>query len=112
MTLCTEWLPFEVITRKIFEPTSELVKKDAENDGLSFGREWQQQFIIAYNRKNKAQVEAEFTDAFCKDLSASSAAKLIIRSYGNLKNLIDEYCKGRGAFALCKFPRIFVGFRL
>ncbi len=108
MTLCTEWLPEEIINRKIFEPTSELIIKDAENDGITFGREWQQHFIIAYQRKNKLQVDHELLNIFCRDLRrilknlpSPIAEKLISKSYGNLKNLVDEHSRAYGAFSLC-----------
>lgn len=108
MTLCTEWLPLEIINRKIFEPANKLIEKDAENDGITFGREWQQHFIIAYRRKNKLQVESELLNIFCKDLQ-NILKKLpndidensIAKDYGNLKNLIEEHPKGYGAFSLC-----------
>lgn len=115
MTLCTEWLPEEIINRKIFEPTSELIKKDAENEGLSFGREWQQQFIISYQRTNKTQVESKLLNIFYKDLRNilknlpnPVAEKSITRTHGFLKNLVVEHSKGRGAFSLCIKGRLSV----
>lgn len=115
MTLCTEWLPMEIINRKIFEPTSEFIKKDAENDGVSFGREWQQHFIIAYQQKNKAQVEDELLNNFCKDLRNllrklpdSDEINLITRTHGILKNLVAEHSKGYDTFSSCLNNRLFL----
>ena len=108
MTLCTEWLPLEIIDRKIFEPSSELIEKDAENDGLSSGREWQQHFIISYQRTNKNLVEEKLADIFGKDLRNNLknlpnpfAENFISEEHGNLKKLIDEHYRAHGAFLRC-----------
>ncbi len=105
MTLCTEWLPLEIINRKIFEPTSEFIKKAAENDGLSLGRGWQQHFIISYQQKNRIQVENELLSNFCRDLRKiltklpdSDAINSITRTHGILKNLVAEHSKGHDDF--------------
>lgn len=54
MTLCTEWFPEELVERKICVPKDESVIKRAEQEGHSFGRNWQQQFIIAYQDRDKS----------------------------------------------------------
>ena len=107
MTLCTEWLPLEIIDRKIFLPTSEMIIKDVENDGLSSGREWQQHFIIAYQRQNKLQIQNKLLDIFCRDLRHilknlpnSRIENSISKEYGNLKNLVIEHSEAYGAFSL------------
>lgn len=130
MTLCTEWLPLEIINRKIFEPANKLIEKDAENDGIPSGRGWQQHFIIAYGRQNQLQVESELLNVFCKDLRnilknlPNNTDEISISDdYGNLKNLVEEHSKGYGAFAFCvkgklsinnfksKYPLLYNAFR-
>ena len=116
MTLCTEWLPLEIINRKIFEPTNQKVIKDAEIDGLISGRDWQQHFIISYNHKNNFQIDNELVDFFCKDLRAllknlpnPFAEKLISDTYGDLKNLLEEHLKAYDAFKLCIKNKLSLG---
>ena len=65
MTLCTEWFLEELVERKICVPKDESVIKRAEQEGHSFGRNWQQQFIIAYQDRDKSG--EEFSESSVKN---------------------------------------------
>lgn len=112
MTLCTEWLPEEIVARKIFMPGTSAVQALAEADGLAFGRSWQAQFVIAYanprlpeplpdDEPSKADI-----DAFCKNIRAvldmfSAGSTLMPNRYGELGNFLREFLKGYDAFRSC-----------
>ena len=113
ITLCTEWLPEEIVNREIFKPKNELVAKDAEAEGKRFGRNWKQAFIISYNRTDFRQVSQELLVVFMKNLrellrqlSDSVTVPPIAEEYGDLKSLVEEYDKGGNVFKLCKTGRM------
>lgn len=89
MTLCTEWLPEELVERKICVPNGAGVIKRAEQEGRSFGRNWQQQFIIAYqgrDKSNETVVESAVKN-YCRNL------REVLRNFPKQK-LSDENCRG------------------
>ncbi len=51
MTLCTEWLPFILVEKKICYTDDNKIKLEAASQGLNEERSWQQSFIIGYNKK-------------------------------------------------------------
>ena len=51
MTLCTEWLPFMLVNKKICYTEDSNVKLEALKLGEPMQREWQQVFIISYTAK-------------------------------------------------------------
>lgn len=103
MTLCTEWLPEEIVSRKICVPKSSDVKRNAELEGQSFGRNWQQQLIIAYQGANKttAQITDDDANAFCKKLRDALTSG-DNKTFTELKNFFDEYAKAKTPYALCR----------
>lgn len=105
MTLCTEWLPLEIVSRKIYVPKDDTIIKDAKKEGESFGRGWQQQFVISYNRKEKKSENKASSDSYCRRL------RCFIKNYPNLtdedldleipnnvKKILAEYSQGRKYF--------------
>ena len=116
MTLCTEWLPEELVARKICMPRDLIVAKTAELEGASFGRNWQQQFIIAYKgtEKNSWNLSEEDVADFCKglrrELNNFSSVAIVDPNnlYGDLKNFFAEYSTGEGKFMACCVGQIMV----
>ena len=113
ITLCTEWLPEEIVNREIFKPKNEFVVKDAETEGKRFGRNWKQAFIISYGKTDSGQVSKGLTASFIKklrdilqQLSGSAKIPLPGKEYGNLKKLVEEYDKAKNLFNLCKTGKI------
>lgn len=103
MTLCTEWLPEEIISRKICVPKNSVVKRNAELEGISFGRNWQQQLIIAYQgaeKTNEQTADAAIT-AFCKKLRDALTSGEN-KTFAELKNFFDEYNAAEIPYALCR----------
>lgn len=49
MTLCTEWIPYYLVDKKIAYTDDEAVKELCRKHGEDMQREWQQDFIIAYS---------------------------------------------------------------
>ena len=97
MTLCTEWLPEEIVDRGICKPKNLEIAKDAEFDGLSFGRGWKQHFIIAYQGKRDTSRQQDAAiNRFCKELrklveeliNPFIRAKISSDEYGTLKNFL------------------------
>ncbi len=114
MTLCTEWLPEEIVARKICVPNSSYVKKTAELEGRQFGRNWQQHFIIAYQGTDKFSDKGEVTKEFCRKLRHAlenlSAREIPDENpFGELKTFFDEYDAAEIPFALCCRGGIKVG---
>lgn len=107
MTLCTEWLPEEIVALKICMPKDSNVKKNAELEGRSFGRNWQQQFIIAYQGTNKLFDQDAAIKEFCKNirnvLKNYSIIKLDkINPFGELKKFLSEYGASKIDFERCR----------
>lgn len=113
ITLCTEWLPEEIVNRGIFFPKNEFVGKDAEIFGKNFGRNGKQTFIINYSKTNTEQISKEFREIFIKNLRNilqrlpnDAIIPPIIEEYGDLKNLAAEYDRARNLFRLYKLKKI------
>lgn len=122
MTLCTEWLPEEIVRRKICLPKNSSVAKIAELEGIPFGRNWQQQFIIAYQGSQK--IPEKITDAevadFAKilrnilenfpakkipDEKIFAELKVFFREYAAAKNIFERCC--RKEISVNNFKNIF-----
>ena len=113
MTLCTEWLPEEIIDRGIFKPTNQAVIDAAEIEGANFGRGWKQNFIISYSNVNMpkpvvSETSQENINNFSRELRAI-LEKFILgpiddliekKYYGDLKKFLDEYIDGYTDFKL------------
>jgi len=119
MTLCTEWLPEELVERKICVPKDESVIKRAEQEGRSFGRNWQQQFIIAYQDRDKSgeAFSESSVKTYCQDLREVlknfPRQKLSDKNCrGELKEFFVEYETSKYRFELCQRNKIkFVDFK-
>lgn len=112
-TLCTEWLPEEIVDRKIFMPGNSAVQ-DLVAAGSDW-RSWQQHFVISYtNTKLPEPVEdaPSQTDVntFCKNIRtelemflASSNYKISSKNYyGDLAGFLREFETGYADFnAVC-----------
>lgn len=116
MTLCTEWLPEELVARKICMPRDFVVAKTAELEGSSFGRNWQQQFIISYSgiEKNSWKLSDEDIAEFCKGLryeltNFSTVDNVDTNNlYGELKNFFMAYLAGKNTFEDCRSGKIMI----
>ena len=111
MTLCTEWLPEEIVARGICLPKDEVVIKNAGREGRSFGRNWQQQLVIAYQGAETVTAGDDDVRRFCKRLRTvlNDYSPKKIEDFGHfdkLNKFFAEYGKGEIPFRLCKGGRI------
>ena len=115
MTLCTEWLPEELVDRGICKPKNQRIAYDAKIEGLPFGRGWKQQLIIAYQgQKNTEYVSNAVVNEFCGKLrhlignlfNPFVVAKINKPEYGDLKKFDDEYKSGLDDFEKLKKGKI------
>ena len=106
MTLCTEWLPGEIVDRGIFKPKDSEVIESVKSESRSFGCSWKQDLIIHWQGKIKNR-DAKI-GAFCKNFreqllnfSLAEELNLIdIKSYGRFENFLSEYKTGANDFKL------------
>ncbi len=101
MTLCTEWLPEEFITRKICAPKDPGIEDTCKSKGKAAHKTWQQYFIIDYEPPGKATENKTFCSNVRKALNSENR-KFSIALVPELKNFWDEYESGRRAFESCK----------
>lgn len=107
MTLCTEWLPEEIVARKICVPKNSSVKKSAAIEGATFGRNWQQQLIIAYQgTERNFNATDDDVKAFCKNLREvleSFPAKKIADEeiFIEVKKFFTEHREAKPCFNSC-----------
>lgn len=106
MTLCTEWLPGEIVDRGIFKPKKSEVIESVKSESRSFGCGWKQDLIIHWQGKIKNH--GANVSAFCKNfreklLNFSLAEESIlieIKNYGRFENFLSEYKAGAADFKL------------
>lgn len=109
MTLCTEWLPEEIVDRKIFVPGNSAVQDLAEAN--SDWRSWQQHFIIFYTNTKLPEPVGDApskTDVqtFCKNIrteldlfTAGSNYEISgANYYGDLADFLREFETGYADF--------------
>ena len=96
MTLCTEWLPEEIVRRRVCMPRDATVIESCTSKGRSMHRSWQQCFIIDYKiaeqSSNKRNPCGDLRDA----LNSGDAARL-----PELKNFVKEYSTAEIDFGFC-----------
>ena len=107
MTLCTEWLPEEIIARKICVPKDSIVKRNAELEGRPFGRNWQQQFIIAYQGADRLSNNDDAIKELCKNIrdvlkNYPTVKPSKANHFGELKKFFAEYNAGKYDFERCR----------
>lgn len=103
MTLCTEWLPEEIVKRKICMPCDRLIIESCTTKGRSMHKSWQQYFIIDYKMAEKGTD----TRILCKDLrealNAGDSERL-----PELKKFVEEYAIAEIDFKSCADKKISV----
>ena len=103
MTLCTEWLPEEIVKRKVCVPSNALIIENCKSKGRSAHKSWQQYFIIDYKVAEKG------TDmrTFCNNLREALKAG---DDYGfpEVKKFFDEYAIAKIDFNSCASKKISV----
>ena len=103
LTLCTEWLPAELVNRKICTPNNSSVKKICENRGRQAHKTWEQYFIIDYK---VAVDKAAVVENFCNNLRG--VLKNFPSTIGDndlfvdVKKFFGEYSAGKNHFELCQ----------
>lgn len=116
MTLCTEWLPEEIVARKICMPSNSTVQRNAAIDGLALGRNWQQALVISYSGKEKFDDEIKKInlDIFQRKLRAavenmSTKNFPDATRFDDLKKFFDEYAATEIPFKRCCNGEIKIG---
>lgn len=112
MTLCTEWLPEEIVNRGIFTPKNSEVIESAKLDALSFGCSWKQDLIIHWqgNIKNRSAKVDTFCKSFREQLlnfhDADAMNLLDVKNYGNFADFLSEYNAGKTDFKLYQASKL------
>ena len=107
MTLCTEWLPEEIVARKIFKPTNAAIIKVSETRSRAL-KTWQQYFITDYTLAEKPADKTVSVNEFCQNLRDALKKFPSQNSFAELKNFFDEYTTGELSFGLCRSGKILV----
>ena len=97
MTLCTEWLPKELVEREICKPQVEFVRRTCESRGRSAHKTWQQYFVIDYKVADKVPENKTFFAALRQAVISADA-----ESFPELKTFFDEYAAARQTFERCR----------
>ena len=101
MTLCTEWLPGEIVRRKICMPTNATIQANCESRARSAHKTWQQYFIIDYTDDKD----------FCRELRSilenfPYKKPVNIEVFGKLQNFFDEFTAGEMKFNFYRHGKI------
>ena len=113
MTLCSEWLPLELVDRKICAPRDSVIKNEAESKARSQRKTWQQYFItdyrIAVDAATALAAEKEFCNEIREVLENFPAKKLDDENnFGELKNFLNAFDASRIPFEDCQRGTILV----
>lgn len=103
MTLCTEWLPEEIINRRVCMPRDITVIESCTSKGRSAHKSWQQYFIIDY----KIAEKVSDTRSVCEDLRDALRAGDANR-LAELKKFVGEYVIAEVDFNSCANKKISV----
>ncbi|MBQ3450943.1 MAG: TM1812 family CRISPR-associated protein, partial [Selenomonadaceae bacterium] len=76
MTLCTEWLPEEIINRRVCMPRDITVIESCTSKGRSAHKSWQQYFIIDYKIAEKVSDTRSVCEELRDTLRAGDANRL------------------------------------
>lgn len=96
MTLCTEWLPEEIVARKICTPKDSAVIRHCESKSRAQKRTWQQYFIIDYKVAEKISDKRSLCKDLREDLNSGDADRL-----PELKNFVRDYALAEIDFYSC-----------
>ena len=111
MTLCTEWLPEEIVARKICTPKDISIVNSCKSKGRSNNKTWQQYFIVDYKEKSSDKesiVEEDLLKEICNDLHyllKNFSAKIVNNEKisSELRKFFNEYNAGKNEFKK-RFP--------
>lgn len=116
MTLCTEWLPFILVEKKICYAANKEIEEDAAQYAKKMHREWQQTFIISYchecrlvsgdkgSKKNDGFRPA--IEHYMKNKDVETAAALYPQREEGLLRLFSECKENNTIFALTKTDKL------
>lgn len=96
MTLCTEWLPEEIVARKICTPRNLLIIESCKSKGRSTHKTWQQYFIIDYKVAEKISDRRSLCKDLREALNSGDAYRL-----PELKNFVRDYALAEIDFHSC-----------
>ena len=105
MTLCTEWLPEEIVKRQVCMPRDMTVIASCTSKGRSAHKTWQQYFIIDYKVARQDTNPRNFFRELRDALNEGDATRL-----PELKKFADEYSIAEVDFGLCAGNKIAVKF--
>ena len=98
MTLCTEWLPEELVKRKVCMPRDITIIESCTSRGRAGHKSWQQYFIIDY--KVAGTEQSTSTRSFFKDLRAALNMCDVAR-LPELKKFAEEFSNAETDFGRC-----------
>ena len=104
MTLCTEWLPDELVARKICAPKDSAVIRLCESKIRDKKRTWQQYFIIDYKIADKNSDVKECGNELRNILNRSAPSKICdAEIFAELKKFFREHAQAENLFTQCKY---------
>lgn len=116
MTLCTEWLPFILVEKKVCYAASSEIEEDAAQCGKKMHREWQQAFIISYYHEcrlvkgekgsTKKGGFREAVERYMNSKNVEESATLYPQGEAGLLRLFGECKENENIFALTKTDKL------
>jgi len=104
MTLCTEWLPEEIVARRVCMPRDRIIIENCTSKGRSSHKTWQQYFIIDYKVTEQQVTNARgFFDDLRDALNSGEVARV-----PELKKFAEEFANAETDFGLCADKKISV----
>ena len=103
MTLCTEWLPEEIIKRRVCTPRDITVIESCTSKGRSSHKSWQQYFIIDYKIAEQSTNTRSFFEDMRDALNAGNLTRL-----PELKKFAEEFSIAETDFRLCANKKFLV----
>ena len=78
MTLCTEWLPEEIVSRKIFKPAATI--EDSCRQSKREYQSWQQYFLTMYSPSKISQNTGPLQNTYCSNVRKKAIADILRKS--------------------------------
>ena len=103
MTLCTEWLPEEIVKRRVCMPCDRTIIESCTSKGRASNKTWQQYFIIDYRIAEQGTTTRTFFEDLRDALNTGNLERL-----PELKKFAEEHSNSEAAFRLCANKKISV----
>lgn len=96
MTLCTEWIPSEIVSRHIFYPVAPVVQAECMQKKKGY-HTWQHYFLISYSLSAAVQTKMDKAKAPWEELPGKKRASLLrdivrdFEAYPDIPSIMQKY---------------------